>query len=294
MNFRILYGDNGQLCNRFWSYLGHIIWALKNDKKIFILTWNPNVFDYPNLLNSPYVRFSFRYIPFFGFTLRGKKPFSSILQRLLYSAWFTRLITRLAIKHPENFYREWPPSYENFTTDDVKFKPSLRLLFRPKETIVKPVDSLFQKYREEGCFMIGVHVRRGDYGIFKDGIFFYSFERYAQWMEQVLTIYSDHKVCFYMASVEPIPTFILSRFNTCMIPGASASADIYALSLCDRIFGPPSSFSRLASFLNDVPLCLLTSKESEINEDADFSPIWDHERFLDGEYLPVDIAKMEV
>ena len=55
----------------------------------------------------------------------------------------------------------------------------------------------------------------------------------------------------------------------------------YTLSLCDRIMGPFSSYSRWASFIGEVPLCFLESKDQAFTE-ASFSKIVDFFHFEDG------------
>lgn len=58
--------------------------------------------------------------------------------------------------------------------------------------------------------------------------------------------------------------------------GNSAAMDLYSLSRCDYIIGPPSSFSRWASLMGHIPIYQIWNKNEEITEKS-FSPL----RFLD-------------
>ena len=54
-------------------------------------------------------------------------------------------------------------------------------------------------------------------------------------MNQVKDVYSDKKVCFFIASNEPIPLDMFQGLHCFSIDKANAATDLYALSLCDRL-----------------------------------------------------------
>ena len=58
--------------------------------------------------------------------------------------------------------------------------------------------------------------------------------------------------------------------------------DVYALSQCDYILGPPSTFSMWASFIGDVPLRIVKYANENITLDQ-FSPILYQNVFKNGE-----------
>ena len=53
---------------------------------------------------------------------------------------------------------------------------------------------------------------------------------------------------------------------------------------CDRLIGPFSSYSRWASFIGEVPLCFLESKDQQFTDDA-FSKIVDYFHFENGKEI---------
>ena len=56
---------------------------------------------------------------------------------------------------------------------------------------------------------------------------------------------------------------------------------LYTLSLCDRILGPWSTYSRWASFIGEVPLCFIESKDQQFTDDS-FSVVTDFYHFANG------------
>ena len=56
---RIIVDSPGQTCNRFWSYLDSIAWAIINKRRVYILWWDPSIKYYKNLRKNPYVIFPF-------------------------------------------------------------------------------------------------------------------------------------------------------------------------------------------------------------------------------------------
>ena len=48
------------------------------------------------------------------------------------------------------------------------------------------------------------------------------------------------------------------------IPDADGITDLYGLSSCDYIMGPPSSYSQWASFVGNVPIQFLLSDDADV------------------------------
>mgnify|MGYP007101998824 FL=1 len=96
-------------------------------------------------------------------------------------------------------------------------------------------------------------------------------------------LYKDCRVSFFISSNEDFPMDLFEgchcrRFDR---EPSGAILDLYTLSLCDRIIGPFSSYSRWASFIGEVPLCFLETKEQQFTNDS-FSKIVDFFHFENG------------
>jgi hypothetical protein len=56
----------------------------------------------------------------------------------------------------------------------------------------------------------------------------------------------------------------------CVVPGVSAIADMYALSRCDAIIGPKSTFSAWSSFFGSVPRYVMRKGATQPERREDF------------------------
>jgi hypothetical protein len=140
--------------------------------------------------------------------------------------------------------------------------------------------------KKHSDLVVGVHIRRGDYATWNDGRFFYELEDYHQFMLRIQKLYKDRRISFFISSNED---FSLDIFTSCECrrfgkEPSGAILDLYTLSVCDRIIGPFSSYSRWASFIGEVPLCFLETKDQLFTEES-FSKITDYFHFENGKEI---------
>jgi hypothetical protein len=114
--------------------------------------------------------------------------------------------------------------------------------------------------RRDGKFLVGVHVRQDDYRSFKGGRYYYSHRQYRHLMEQVCTAYADRPVSFLVCSDDPVPADAFAGLDVLYGNGHELE-DLYALAACDRLMGPPSTYSRWASFYGKVPRLEISDPE---------------------------------
>lgn len=285
MRVRIICDDYCQLCNRFWAYIDSIGWAIKNKGHVYSLFWDKNIKDFDNLRYNKYISFPSHDIYAFN---KGIKLFGWNLSKFIYARTidspFAHKLYESGKLQKFGFIEGWPTRY---VTENIPDRDTVRKIFLPNKNILDKVDPIFEEYKKDGYFIIGVHIRRGDYQTWLDGRYFYSFEKYREFMEQVRKVYADKKKCFFMASNERIPMDIFKDFSCISIDNANAATDLYALSLCDRLIGPPSTFSRWASFVSHVPLHFIFDSEEKIESDSQFCPIADHFHFENGKEIPI-------
>jgi hypothetical protein len=118
---------------------------------------------------------------------------------------------------------------------------------------------------------VGVHIRKGDYANFKNGIYFFTNETYLEKMKTIVDLFKDKKVGFLLCSNEAVDLSAFQGLTTFNSSGQFIE-DIYSLAQCDCIIGPPSTFSKWACFYGQVPLCSFT-KDQQIQPD-DFTLIY--------------------
>ncbi|TCD04161.1 hypothetical protein EZ449_17780 [Pedobacter frigidisoli] len=136
----------------------------------------------------------------------------------------------------------------------------------------KPVEPYFSEIKHEiaeakklANILIGVHIRRGDYATFVGGKWFYSDEQYAKMMHQIANEYKliGLSCAFFISSNEEIN---VAKFDGLTLANKARNfiVDLYSLSECDAIIGPPSTFSQWAAFYGDKPLTMILSPNQNL------------------------------
>lgn len=267
---KIIFDFPGQTCNRFWSYLDTLSWAVLNRKHVAILFWDPEIINYDALRNCKYVSFPFyikRLVKKYGSTWERevRRRFATPrLMRWYRSRWGRKLgfVEGWQIRESNNYY--------------PYVKDEINSLFKPNIEIKARVEALFSELRLRGKFVAGIHIRRGDYSEWLNGRFYWDFDVYAGWMRQILALYKDRDVCFYISTNDIIPSSLKSEFEIYRVENGTAADDLYALSLCDIILGPPSTFSKWASLMGKVPYHMVLTLNEVLSSSEIFSPMVSH------------------
>nr|WP_246417947.1 alpha-1,2-fucosyltransferase [Haloferula luteola] len=129
----------------------------------------------------------------------------------------------------------------------------IRKYFSFEEAIREPVNRRFQDLRTNpSTVLIGVHIRRTDYKEFANGAFYFDVEEYHRVMKSVVESNPTVAIEFLVFSDE---TRSVGEFNQvhCHCLNFGFLGDLYALSQCDALIGPWSSFNRWAAFFGDIP-----------------------------------------
>ena len=113
---------------------------------------------------------------------------------------------------------------------------------------------------EPDALKIGVHIRRGDYKIWRDGQYFYDLSQYRAIADRVHAELGPRCHRFYIFSDEGIDDQLFAGLPVFTHQGPYF-ADFVGLSACDYVIGPPSSFATWAAFLGKKKRIVLTSKE---------------------------------
>ena len=266
----------GQTCNRLWSYVESVALCIAQNKKMAILFFDETIEDFPNLLHCPYI-----YFPLWNKWclehFNGWKYYKGLTWRIKFK--YNKVWNK--ISRCIGFTNGWMTRSDNrYLTQTL---PELKKIFQPKEDITIKANTIIKKLKEESDLVIGVHIRRGDYASWHNGRFFYEIETYHQLMKKIANLYANRRVSFFISSNED---FSIEIFNglRCERFGnepSGAILDLYTLSLCDRVIGPFSTFSRWASFIGETPLCFIESKDQQITEES-FSKIVDFFHFENG------------
>ena len=273
---KVLLDNGGQTCNKFWSYLYPLTEAILLKQKYIVPFYDVTIDSYPNLLSNRYF-----YYPFYSKLMHKIFGINKYMDKLRVLGRYINL-EKLSQKWPKLFVDGWSTRYYSL---DKSAKEEILRIFMPNNTIVTPTKQLFELHKKKCDLIIGVHIRRGDYAKWSNGRFYYSFDDYASLCKQLKSIYKDKNILFFIASNESVPIASFKGLNTFVNPHNSAVADLYSLSLCDFIFGPPSSFSKFASFYGDVPISFITEIH---NHTFDFRTIESYNKYSNGEKVEFD------
>ncbi len=111
--------------------------------------------------------------------------------------------------------------------------------------------------KSKNIVKIGVHVRRGDYKDYVGGQFFWELETYINVMKDLSKHLRDISHLFVICSNEVWDLDMLQGIP-CIYEQGDTYDDFVALSACDYVVGPPSTFSNWASFLGRNKRLILT------------------------------------
>jgi hypothetical protein len=246
-------------------------------KKMTIIFFDWTIEDFPNLLHCKFIYFPL-YHKWYLEHGNGWNNYKGLTWKVTHNKTWDKIFRFFGCK------KGWQTRTDTLYLQQAL--PELKRIFRPKDEIMKKAETLVGEMHQNSSMVVGIHIRRGDYATWNDGRFFYELEDYHQFMLRIKDLYKEEKVSFFISSNEDFPLEIFSdcrcrRFGQ---EPSGAILDLYTLSLCDRIAGPVSSYSRWASFIGEVPLCFLETKDQQFTNDS-FSKITDFFHFENGKKI---------
>ncbi len=267
----------GQTCNRLWTYVSSVARCVVEKKKMTIIFFDWTIEDFPNLLHCKFIYFPL-YHKWYLEHGNGWNNYKGLTWKVTHNKTWDKIFRFFGCK------KGWQTRTDTLYLQQAL--PELKRIFRPKDEIMKKAETLVGEMHQNSSMVVGIHIRRGDYATWNDGRFFYELEDYHQFMLRIKDLYKEEKVSFFISSNEDFPLEIFSdcrcrRFGQ---EPSGAILDLYTLSLCDRIAGPVSSYSRWASFIGEVPLCFLETKDQQFTNDS-FSKITDFFHFENGKKI---------
>ncbi|TQD23846.1 alpha-1,2-fucosyltransferase [Methanolobus vulcani] len=268
----------GRLGNRLILFAHFIAFGIEHNVKIA----NPSFGDYAehfqNISDDLFCRYPSER------SLNGNR----LMQKLLYLCiWLLTIIRLPFIKYvtlKEN--QSYNTNNEQFIriaqnnkflfVDGWDFRDSIdlhkhasiiRTYFAPNKKIQNNIKDLLGGVKQNYDFLIGIHIRHGDYKNWNNGKYFYELTQYIQIMENIEKIFSTKKIMFVVCSDVKQNVKELSKFQFIFCNNHFVQ-DMYSLAECDYIVGPPSTYSLWSSFYGNVPLYHITDPDAifDIND----------------------------
>jgi hypothetical protein len=270
-NLLIVYCDYGRLGNRLHTNANAMAWCIENNYNLINLSFN----EYANLFeSSPHHNSgNLHQTKDFIFKILTSRSFRKILRRLLLSEkWLKRLqwiinqirstngkllreedLSRQISRKKINLIKHWDINCRN--SIEIQ-QDKLRDYLCPKKRFVVYAERIIDELRSNYDCIVGVHVRRGDYATYLDGVHYHSWESYLHWAnqtKQILEKSGKKNVGVLICSDDMPPSSITKNQSVHFSSSKEFMVDIHLLSLCNYNLGPPSSFGTWISWFGKVP-----------------------------------------
>lgn len=149
----------------------------------------------------------------------------------------------------------------------VKFQPEMAYKYSLKKSLYENNTMVINldKLKSQGYILIGVHIRRGDYKKWKGGKYFYDDNTYKKYMKSIseqLSAKGNTKQMFILFSNE---TVNIEKSADIIVSTESWYIDQHIMSTCNYLIGPPSTFTKWASYIGNVKLFHITDKTQTID-----------------------------
>lgn len=272
----LLWKEYGQLGNRLFTFSNLLAYTLENSFKLYNMSFsryspyfyyfmNDEIPSWPKKKNcwlSSSNILAFKTLHGLVRYLLKKRRFLVILRYfgfLFEASDLCELKEKdidLEYFHPFKGLVVWTAWNLHFDILRQKHRLSLVEIFKPCLEIEAYIDKLFASISST-CYIIGIHIRRGDYESYLDGRYFFSFDQYKLLMDHIQAMLIGKSVHFIVASNERVPSSLFSDLPVTFLSGTEIH-DLYSLARCDLIVGPPSTFADWASFYGDTKRFVFT------------------------------------
>ena len=188
-------------------------------------------------------------------------------------------LERIVERHRNVVVAGWNVRYYDLF---LKYRDEICSLFQIDEAYTLPVQAKMRVLDEEKGVRLGLHIRRGDYAQWADGRYFYDDKTYAAFVLGFVRLHPGETVHVYLATNDPAVTeeaFCRTlqegteegeKQPKVHLLGGTPPEDLYMLSQCNALIGPPSTFTLVAAMYRDIPLCRMDQARAEALSKEDF------------------------
>jgi len=123
--------------------------------------------------------------------------------------------------------------------------------FQPHLKYCDLINEPFKKLSKSDI-IVGVVIRHGDYKTWQNGKFYHPIETYVDWMYEVVALFKNKQVGFFIISDENQDLDSFKNFNY-YFRAKAPIVNLYGLTKCDYIVGACSTFTAWGYFYGLVP-----------------------------------------
>ena len=254
--------DKSQMCNNLLQYAHVYAWGREHGRKVISMRFSYK-YQYFHICHTP--------LTGFGWYLAAK--YLAAL-KILPTASFKHVdcdreaLDRKMLRHRHIVVSGW---HARFYDLFLKYRSEICDLFRIDSQYTEPVSEKMREAEHNACkkvIRLGVHIRRGDYVQWNNGIYCYDDETYASHINRFASWHEDEEVHVYLSTNDNEVTE--ERYQQ-LCPGVrihhlhnNAPKDLFMLSECDWLIGPPSTFSLVAAMYRDLPLYRMDTPDATL------------------------------
>jgi len=134
-----------------------------------------------------------------------------------------------------------------------KYRKEILEYFKPNEKIEKNINKYILELRKRYEHIIGVHIRQGDYKIFKGGKYLIDQKRIREILDEYLSFFqkNSEKICFLITSDGKIEENNFVGLNY-IISKKNPVEDLFLLSKTDIVIGSDSSFGEFSAYYGNI------------------------------------------
>ncbi len=136
--------------------------------------------------------------------------------------------------------------------------------FKPLSGYSGAIEEPIKKLRQDNEIVVGVAIRHGHYRWWRGGKYFFDTDRYADVMRRTAELFPGKKTGFFICSDEEQDERKFEGLNILFRKGHDLE-NRYALSLCDYLISPPSTYAGWAAFYGKVPYYVMTDPDAPLD-----------------------------
>ncbi len=134
-----------------------------------------------------------------------------------------------------------------------KFREKIKYTFRPAEEYQLIIDKFYGEL-DQSRFKIAIHIRRTDYKDHLGGKYYYEIEEYKKVMKKLSKEFKDPIFIIFSDEERTQEEFSEFKKEEVVISKNTFIVDLFLISKCDLIAGPPSSFTQFAAWYGETTL----------------------------------------
>ena len=151
--------------------------------------------------------------------------------------------------------------FQEYTLDNLIARNDITKMFTPKNTFNKEIIDPISKLKIKNDYICGVLIRQTDYRTWNNGKYFFTTEEYGKIINNLNIHLQDLKVGYFIATDEEQPIDFLQNLDRIIRVGHPIQ-NLYTLSHCDFLIGPPSSFIGWSSLYGRKHLFTIYDKDN--------------------------------